>query len=299
MKNILLTGIIPALTTPFCKDESIDLVAWKKWVSWHDRQSCRAAVLFGSTGEGISLTFSEKELLLKTARKCLQSTAMIVGVSAPSTDMAIVQAEQAKSLGAQAILLTTPYYVRPDQNGICQHYQKISQAIKIPIILYTVPSRTGIDLADNTIITLAQDANIVGIKDASGKIDRMEKIIKETPDSFIYLAGNDTEIIENLDRDGDGAISVLANILPNLLQSIVSNYKSNQQWAKGKFADLGLLLDELSKNGNPQVIKHMVKSTFSIASTMRLPLTNVCQETQKSIELSLRNSGIIPEEISQ
>ena len=299
MKNILFTGVIPALTTPFCKDESIDLVAWKKWISWHDRQSSRAVVLFGSTGEGISLTFSEKELLLKTARKCLQSTAMIVGVSAPTTDMAIIQAEQAKSLGAQAILLTTPYYVRPDQNGLCQHYLKISQAVKMPIIMYTVPSRTGMDLADNTIITLAQDSNIVGIKDASGRIERMERIVKETPDSFIYLAGNDMEITENLDREGDGVISVLANILPNLMQSIVANYKSNQQWAKGKFADLSLLLEELARNGNPQVIKHMVKSTFSISSTMRLPLTNVDQETQTAIELSLRNSGIVPEEISQ
>ncbi|MEC8881824.1 MAG: 4-hydroxy-tetrahydrodipicolinate synthase [Pseudomonadota bacterium] len=297
MKNILVTGSIPALVTPFDKDQSIDLVSWKKWVSWHDKQSSRAVVVFGSTGEGLSLTFSEREMLLATARKNLNSSAMIVGIASSHTEQAIIQANQAKQQGAQAILLTCPYYVKPDQNGLCQHYQKISQAVNMPIILYTVPSRTGIDFSEKTLLTLAHDSNIIGIKDASGKLERMKELKQVLPNNFIFLGGNDSEIICNLENKGDGTISVIANILPNLIQSIVDNYKANPQWSKGKFNGIRDIIQQIELNGNPQAIKQMVKSIFSIPSTLRLPLTELEESKQKDISKCLFECGLEPEEI--
>ena len=298
MKNILFTGSIPALTTPFAQDESIALADWKKWVTWHDAQASRAVVLFGSTGEGVSLSLSERELLLKSARNSLQATAMIVGVSCPSTETATVLAKQAKDCGAQAILLTTPYYVKPDQNGLCQHYLKVAQAVKMPIILYTVPSRTGVDFSEKTLLTLCQNQYIVGIKDASSDLERMRRVIEQAPSDFIYLGGNDNEIFDCLGSGGDGLISVIANIVPNLMQSIISNYSANPQWSKGSFANLAPLIQHLQENGNPQVIKHMVQSVFSISSYFRLPLTSVDDAVKSAIESSLSSVGINPEEIS-
>lgn len=299
MKDILLTGSIPALVTPFAKDESIDLVAWKKWLCWHDQQSSRSVVVFGSTGEGVSLAEEERALLLKTARKNLCSTGMIVGVAAPSTEMAIDQARQAKDMGAQAILLTTPFYVKPDQNGLCQHYLKVSQMVGIPIILYTVPSRTGIDLDTQTIVSLSQDKNIVGIKDASGKRDRVAEIITQTNDNFIYLSGNDSEIIEHLQCGSDGAISVVANLLPSAMQSIMGNYKANPQWAKGKFAKIQPIIQAIEQHGNPRAIKHMVQILFNLSGTMRLPLTEVDTDAQNALAQCLQKAQISPQPISE
>ena len=298
MKNVILTGSIPALITPFAEDESIDLAHWKKWITWHDHQASRSVVIFGSTGEGISLTESERSVLLKSARKSLQSTGMIVGVSSPSTDMAVAQALEAKAHGAQAILLTTPCYVRPDQNGLYQHFEKVAQAVKLPVILYTVPSRTGVDFTEDTIIKLAQNPYIVAIKDASSQLDRMQRLVAKLPAHFIYLGGNDHECFENLDRNGDGTISVIANVVPNLFQSIIGNYQSNQQWAKGHFASLKPMLDQLSQHGNPQVIKHMVEFAFSLPATLRLPLTALENSVQTAIHQSLQACDISPEEIA-
>lgn len=299
MKDVMLTGSIPALVTPFCKDESIDLVAWKKWICWHDRQSSRSVVLFGSTGEGVSLSEEERGLLLKTARKNLGSTGMIVGVAAPSTDMAIAQAKQARDLGAQAVLLTTPFYVKPDQNGLCQHYLKVSQMVGLPVILYTVPSRTGIDLETNTILSLAQDKNIVGIKDASGQSARVAEIIGKIGDGFIYLSGNDSEILENLQQGSDGAISVLANLIPSGLQSIVGNFKANPQWAKGKFSKFLPVIEAIEQYGNPRAIKHMAQILFNLPGSMRLPLTEVDAPAQAVLAQSLREAQITPQPISE
>ena len=298
MKNILFTGSIPALTTPFVQDESIALADWKKWVTWHDAQASRSVVLFGSTGEGVSLSYSERDCLLKSARKSLKSTAMIVGVSCPSTDSAIVLAKQAKECGAQAILLTTPYYVKPDQNGLCQHFMRVAQAVKMPIILYTVPSRTGIDFTEKTMLTLCQNQHIVGIKDASSDLTRMKTIVDRSPTDFIYLGGNDHEMFECMDCGGDGVISVVANILPNLIQSIITNYATNPQWSKGSFSEIEPIVKHLKEYGNPQVIKHMVQVVFSISSHFRLPLTPVDVSVQSAIEASLSAAGINPEEIS-
>ena len=298
MKNILITGSIPALITPFAKDQSIDLVSWKKWIKWHDRSSSRAVVVFGSTGEGLSLSFSEKEMLLKTARSNLHACAMIVGVSASHTDQAIIQAKQAKHHGAQAILLTCPFYVKPDQNGLCQHYQKVSQSVNIPIIIYTVPSRTGVDFSEKTIQTLSHDPNIIGIKDASGDLERMKRLKQTLPEKFIYLGGNDSEIIQNLENNGDGTISVIANILPNLVQSIVDNFSSNPQWSKGKFNGIIEIIDHLNRNGNPQAIKQMIKNIFNMPSTLRLPLTDLDQSVQNQITRTLYECGLKPEELA-
>lgn len=297
MKNILLTGSIPALVTPFDKNETVDLPSWKKWTSWHDKQASRAVVVMGSTGEGLSLSHSEREVLIGTARKSLQATAMIVGISASHTSQAILQAEQAKQQGAQAVLLACPHYVKPNQEGLSQHYQKVSQSVKIPILLYTVPSRTGIDITEKTLLALARDDNIIGIKDASGDLERMVALKKDLPSHFIYLGGNDTEIIRNLENKGDGSISVIANIVPNLMQSIIDNFKANPAWSKGKYGMIGELLKQIDSNGNPQAIKCMVKNIFSIPSGLRLPLTELSEDKQREISKVLYESGLEPEVI--
>lgn len=294
----LFTGAIPALVTPFTQDESIDLVAWKHWTAWHNEQTSRAAVIFGSTGEGLSLTMSERELLLKTARKQFNKTALIVGISSPSTEQAIQLGKQAKNQGAEAILVTTPFYVKPTQHGICQHYLKIASSVAMPIIMYTVPSRTGTDVDDETILTLSQNRYIVGIKDAAGDISRLQRLRDQLPESFMYLGGNDHEILDNITYNGNGTISVIANLLPNIIQSIIDNHDANPQWSKGKYHDLLPLINVLSKYGNPQVIKYMVQSTFSIPSTLRLPLTPLEADAQSETEHALRACQIAPEAIN-
>ena len=126
----------------------------------------------------------------------------------------------------------------------------------------------------------------------------MRRVINQAPNDFIYLGGNDNEIFDCLESGGDGLISVIANIVPNLMQSIISNYSTNPQWSKGSFANLAPLIQHLQENGNPQVIKHMVQSVFSISSCFRLPLTSVDDSVKSAIESSLSSVGINPEEIS-
>lgn len=293
-----LTGAIPALTTPFSSDESIDLVAWKQWTAWHNEQTSRAVVIFGSTGEGLSLSMSERELLLKTARKQFNKTTLIVGISSPSTEQAIQLGKQAKEHGADAILVTTPFYVKPTQSGLCQHYLKIASIVAMPIIIYTVPSRTGIDVDDQTILTLSQNRYIVGIKDAAGDVTRVQRLRKSLADSFVYLGGNDNEILDNITHGGNGTISVIANILPNMIQSIIDNFDANPQWSKGKINELLPMINVICKYGNPQVIKYIVQSTYSIPSALRLPLTPLEADAQSETELALRACGITPETIN-
>ena len=194
--------------------------------------------------------------------------------------------------------MTCPFYVKPDQNGLCQHYQKVSQSVNIPIIIYTVPSRTGVDFSEKTIQTLSHDPNIIGIKDASGDLERMKRLKQTLPEKFIYLGGNDSEIIQNLENNGDGTISVIANILPNLVQSIVDNFSSNPQWSKGKFNGIIEIIDHLNRNGNPQAIKQMIKNIFNMPSTLRLPLTDLDQSVQNQITRTLYECGLKPEELA-
>jgi 4-hydroxy-tetrahydrodipicolinate synthase len=293
-----ISGAIPALITPFEVDNSIDLVTWKNWLAWHNAQTTQAAVVFGSTGEGLSITMSERELLLKIARKQFDKTALIVGVSSPSTEQAIILAQQAKDHGADAILLTTPYYVRPSQDGLCLHYQKIALSVAIPIILYTVPSRTGVDVDDQTLLTLAEEKTIIGIKDAGGDISRLKRLIHKLPSDFLYLGGNDDEIIENIEHGGAGTVSVVANLVPNAVESVIRNYQANQQWSKGKFSELQPLIEVIAKHGNPQVIKYMIQSSYSISSTMRLPLTPLSEAAKTESDHAMRLSQITPEEIT-
>jgi 4-hydroxy-tetrahydrodipicolinate synthase len=292
------TGAIPALTTPFSTDESIDLVAWKQWTAWHNAQTSRAVVIFGSTGEGLSLSISERELLLKTARKQFDKTALIVGISSPSTEHAIQLGKQAKDHGADAILVTTPFYVKPTQSGLCQHYLKIASTVAMPIIVYTVPSRTAVDIDDQTILTLAQNRYIAGIKDAAGDIGRVERLRKLLPSNFMYLGGNDHEILDNIMYGGNGTISVIANVLPNIVQSVIDNFDANPQWSKGKMHELEPMINVITKYGNPQVIKHMVQSTYSVPSALRLPLTPLESEAKSETELALRACRIAPEAIN-
>ena len=290
-----LTGSMVALITPMYENGDIDFFALEKLVNFHIEAGTRAIVSVGTTGESATLNHDEHiEVMKKTIEYSNGRIPIIAGTGANSTSEAIELTQAAKDINADACLLVTPYYNKPTQEGLYQHYKKIAESVEIDQILYNVPGRTGVDMSVDTVARLADIPNIIGVKDATGDLNVAKSLIENCPEDFILLSGDDGTAIEFILMGGHGGISVTANVVPVLLSMAYENaIKGNSDKAKEIDLEISNLHSHLFLESNPIPVKWALYKMDLCQRGIRLPLTILSQEIQDTIEKDLLDQGLI------
>src|ERR1700734_768338 len=219
--GIQIRGSIPAIVTPMHEDGSLDLPAFRKLIDWHVEEGTNGLVVVGTRGESATLSVEEHVLMVKTAvDHAAKRFPIIAGAGANPTSEAIALAKAAKEVGADATLQVVPYYNKPTQEGMYQHFRKIAESVDLPLIMYNVPGRTVADMNHETVLRLAGVPGIVGIKEATGNIDRAAHLIKHAPAHFAIYSGDDPTAIALMLLGGHGNISVTANVAPRAMSEL-------------------------------------------------------------------------------
>jgi len=287
----MFSGSIAALVTPMHDDGSIDFKSFLNLLEFHINNSSDGVVLVGTTGEAPTIDFDEHIKLIEEGVKFINGRIpVIAGTGANSTKEAIYLSAKAKELGADACLLVTPYYNRPNQEGLYQHYKAINNAVSIPQILYNVPCRTGCDLQNDTVIKLSKLENIVGIKDATGDLSRIKSLKEQVNKDFLLISGDDKTFLDYLENGGHGVISVTANVVPNLMHNICHKVLSgNIVEAKSMNDQLSELHNLMFVEPNPIPVKWALFHLNLIKSHIRLPLVELDSKYHKELINCLDN----------
>jgi len=290
-----LTGSMVALITPMYENGDVDFSALEKLVNFHIESGTKAIVSVGTTGESATLNHDEHiEVMKKTIEYSNGRIPVIAGTGANSTSEAVELTQAAKDMNADACLLVTPYYNKPTQEGLYQHYKKIAESVEIDQILYNVPGRTGVDMSVDTIVRLADISNIIGVKDATGDLNIARSLIEKCPESFILLSGDDGTAIDFILMGGHGGISVTANVVPKLLSSAYDlAIRGNADKAKEIDLEISNLHSHLFIESNPIPVKWAMHKMGFCESGIRLPLTILELESQKIIDVDLQNQGLL------
>jgi 4-hydroxy-tetrahydrodipicolinate synthase len=277
MELIMFQGCIVALVTPMNSDGSVDVRNFRNLLDFHVDNKTDGIVILGTTGECPTIDFDEHTFLVKEAVSHISGKIPIIaGTGANSTKEAIYLTQSAKEVGADACLLVTPYYNKPNQNGLFEHYKAINDAVDIPQILYNVPSRTGCDLRNETVISLSQLSNIIGIKDATGELERINFLKNKVEENFIFISGDDLSFLEYMKRGGQGVISVTANITPDLMHTICSHIlKEDVEKAENINEKLRSLHKAMFIDSNPIPVKWLLNHLGLIKQGIRLPLVEL------------------------
>ncbi|WP_336011902.1 4-hydroxy-tetrahydrodipicolinate synthase [Acinetobacter calcoaceticus] len=290
-----IQGSIVAIVTPMLKDGGVDWKGLEKLVEWHIEQGTNSIVAVGTTGEASTLSMEEHTQVIKEIiRVANKRIPIIAGTGANSTREAIELTKAAKDLGADAALLVTPYYNKPTQEGLYQHYKAIAEAVELPLILYNVPGRTGVDLANDTAVRLAEIPNIVGIKDATGDVPRGKALIDALDGKMAVYSGDDETAWELMLLGADGNISVTANVAPKAMSEVcaVAIAKDEQQ-AKTINNKIANLHNILFCESNPIPVKWALHEMGLIDVGIRLPLTPLAEQYREPLRNALKDAGII------
>ncbi|WP_029148122.1 4-hydroxy-tetrahydrodipicolinate synthase [Methylophilus sp. 5] len=290
----MFTGSLVAIVTPMFEDGRLDLDALKKLIDFHVEAGTDGIVIVGTTGESPTVNVDEHCLLIKTTiEHVAKRVAVIAGTGANSTAEAIELTAKAKSLGADACLLVAPYYNKPSQEGLYQHFKAVADAVDIPQILYNVPGRTGCDLSNDTVLRLAQVPNIVGIKDATGGIERGTDLLLRVPAEFAVYSGDDATALALMLLGGKGVISVTANVAPQLMHEMcVHALNGDIAAAKAANAKLFALHQKLFVEANPIPVKWVLQQMGLIATGIRLPLVNLSSQYHEVLRSAMKQAEI-------
>jgi len=279
----MFKGSFVAIVTPMFKDGSIDYKSLHNLIDFHCHNGSDGIVIAGTSGESPTITFDEHTNLIKeTINYTNNRIPVIAGTGANSTEEAIYLTKSAKDLGAKAALIVAPYYNKPPQEGLYQHYKKINDEVKIPQILYNVPTRTCSDISNDTVIRLSKLENIIGIKDATGDLSRIKFLKNKVDDKFLFLSGDDATSYDFLINGGDGVISVTANIKPKEMSTMCALIHENQYSEAKKINET---LDELHSilfvESNPIPVKYLLNKMGMIDRGIRLPLIELSPKFYK------------------
>ena len=290
----MIRGSLVALVTPMTDDGAVDQVALERLVEWHIAEGTDAIVAVGTTGESATL---DEEEHCHTIRRVVEIVngriPVIAGTGANSTSEAISLTQCAKAAGADACLLVTPYYNKPTQEGLYQHHKSIAEAVDIPQILYNVPGRTAVDMQPETIVRLSSISNIIGVKEATGDLTRIEKLRAEVPADFAIYSGDDATAREAMLLGADGDISVTANVAPKAMHEMC-------QAALNKDADAAVNIDanlsglhkSLFVESNPIPVKWALGAMGMMGFGIRLPLTRLSAHAEAPVRDALAQAGI-------
>ncbi len=281
----MFQGSIVALVTPMNPDGSIDIGNFKNLLDFHIKNKTDGIVVLGTTGECPTIDFEEHTFLIKEAVAHINGKIpVIAGTGANSTKEAIFLTQSARDVGADACLLVTPYYNKPNQKGLYEHYRAINDAVNIPQILYNVPARTGCDLENETVISLSELSNIIGIKDATGELDRINILKDKIHNEFIFISGDDLSFLEYMERGGCGVISVTANIRPDLIHNICNNFLNGEiEKSISMNEQLKSLHEAMFVESNPIPVKWLLNYLGLIQKGIRLPLVELDKKYQEDL----------------
>ena len=289
-------GLGVALVTPFRPNGGIDYAGLEKVLDHQITGGVDYVVSMGTTGESVTLNKDEKNQLLATTIELVRNRVPIVlGVGGNSTAEVVDTLKSFEMDGVDAILSVSPYYNKPTQEGIYQHYKAIAQASLRPIILYNVPGRTGSNMTAETTLRLGRDfSNIIGIKEASANLDQMGLILKHRPKDFMLISGDDALTLPIIAMGGEGVISVVGNALPNEFSRLVhAALNGDLPTARREHLRLLEVINLLFVEGNPGGIKHVLKVMGICGDKMRLPLVNVSEGTAKKLYQALADAEVV------
>lgn len=291
----MITGSIVAIVTPMHDDGSIDYDALKHLIDWHVDSGTAGIVIVGTTGESPTVTFEEHFQLIETTVKHVNKRiAVIAGTGANSTAEAIELQAYAKKVGADAGLSVVPYYNKPTQEGLYQHFKKIAESVDLPLILYNVPGRTVADLANDTVVRLSQVPGIVGLKDATGDLPRFTDLLKRVPARFAIYSGNDDSALALMMLGGHGVISVTANVAPKqMAQMCAAALKGDFAQARAINERLLSLHFKLFVESNPAPVKWALKEMGRIRGGIRLPLLPLSAQHHDAVRKALAEAGAL------
>ena len=290
----MLTGSLVAIVTPMLEDGSLDFARYKSLIDWHIAEGTQGIVVVGTTGESPTVDFDEHKQLIRLA---VEHTAgrvpVIAGTGANSTAEAIELSESAKQSGAQYSLSVVPYYNKPTQEGMYRHFRAIAEAVDLPLILYNVPGRTVADLQNDTVLRLAEVANIVGIKDATASLERGSDLLRRAPKDFAVYSGEDSTGLPLMLMGGHGVISVTANVAPRLMQEMCAAALSGDI-ARAREANNRLLglHTKLFVEGNPIPVKWALAQMGMIEPGIRLPLVPLSANYHDVVREAMRQAGV-------
>ena len=282
----VLSGSIVALVTPMDENGLVDFNALKKLVDWHVKEGTNGIVAVGTTGESATLEIEEHLEVIKSVVEYADGRIPIIaGSGSNSTAQAIKTTSESYKIGADYSLLVTPYYNKPSQKGLIEHYLRIADSCDIKQILYNVPSRTSCDLSPDTVEILSRHENIIGIKEAVNNKDRMNKLkkISELNKDFLVFSGDDETFLDLLSLGGNGVISVAANVIPKGISEICKHYANNENYAVELNKKYKYLYELLFIESNPIPVKWMMYKMGLIKNSIRLPLIELDDKYQENI----------------
>ncbi len=294
MSEPFFVGTATAIITPFNENGSIDFRTFKKLIEEQISNGIEAIVVCGSTGEGATLSNKEKISLITSAVEYANGRVKIIsGTGSNNTQQTIDLTIIAKEHGSDAVLIVAPYYNKPNQEGIFRHFKAIADLVNIPLIIYNVPSRTGINITAETQIRIANECiNVVGTKEASGNLEQMAHIIQNAPSHFYLYSGDDVLTLPAISIGAKGVISVISNYAPKQFGDMV-RFALQQNFAEARIIHYGLL-ELMSMNfvdTNPAPVKSIMKLLGMCEDYLRLPLVQISNEHKVKLVNSLKNSG--------
>ena len=290
----MFQGSIVAIVTPMLDDGAVDFDALKKLVKFHVDAGTDAIVSVGTTGESATLSMAEhSEVIRKTIEFADGAIPVIAGTGANSTTEALELTANAKAAGANACLLVTPYYNKPTQEGLYQHFKKIAQSVDIPIILYNVPGRTSVDMTAATTARLAAIDNIIGTKEAHGTVERIKEVVSLCPDDFVVMTGDDGTAMESILAGARGNISVTANVAPAIMAQMCAAALAKDD---AKARELDAKVSDLHKylfiESSPIPAKWALQQMGMIGAGIRLPLTPLDEQYYGDVTGAMKKAGI-------
>lgn len=286
-------GSLVALVTPMKANGDIDYASLEKLVGWHLNHETDGIVLLGTTGEAATIELDERDKMIeKVVRQVASKIPVIIGTGANSTQHSIKLTQQAMELGADAALLVTPYYNKPTQEGLYQHFKLIAETVPIPQILYNVPSRTAVDMLPETLLRLGEISNIVAVKEATGDISRVTTLL-EAGCGMDLLSGDDSTAMEFILHGGKGVISVVANLSPKIVhQMCEAALKGDRIQAEALNKKLEVLYKPLFAESNPIPAKWALAEMGLIEPGIRLPLTPLNEKFHDTLRGAMQQANI-------
>lgn len=290
----MIKGSIVAIVTPMRDDGSIDYLRLRALVDFHVAEGTDGIVIVGTTGESPTVDVVEHcELIRAAVEYAAGRIPVIAGTGGNSTSEAIELTAFARKVGANASLNVVPYYNKPTQEGLYRHFKAIAEAVDLPMILYNVPGRTVADMSNDTVMRLSQVPGVVGIKDATGSIERATDLVKRAPEGFALYSGDDASALAFILLGGHGTISVTANVAPKLMHEMcAAALAGDLTKARGINARLFGLHRHLFVEANPIPVKWAVSQMGLMAGGIRLPLTTLSAEHHERVRQAMREAGV-------
>lgn len=290
-----ISGSLVAIVTPMHEDGSLDFPSLRSLIDWHIAEGTDGIVIVGTSGESPTVSVDEhRELIRVAVEQVNKRIPVIAGTGGNSTIEAVELTAYAKSVGADASLQVVPYYNKPTQEGMYLHFRKVAESVDLPVILYNVPGRTVADMSVDTMLRLAQVPGVMGVKEATGNIDRAAQLIKAAPAPFKIYSGDDPTAVALMLLGGHGNISVTANVAPRAMHELcAAAMRGDVETARRIHMQLLSVHKNLFVESNPIPVKWALQAMGKMAGGIRLPLTPLAAQYQEVVRASLQDAGLL------